>query len=144
MTWSTCTMRHYEDVPNVRRNDEDDDDDEDDNHGGGSGGGGVRSIYKHLHARSCTCMRAGVHEMHARVCTRPRAHRHCTHYLMAPTYVFAVNRSLREQSQGRSDGSASLVLFLSPDLLFISFLPSPPPLSLSLLFSLAYHQCQHD
>jgi len=96
MTWSTCTMRHYEDVPDVRRNDEDDDD-EDDNHGG-SGGGGVRSIYKHLHARSRTCMRGGVHEMHARVCTRLRAHRHCTHYLMAPTYVFAVNRSLREQS----------------------------------------------
>ncbi|XP_019888135.1 uncharacterized protein LOC109611152 [Ooceraea biroi] len=53
----------------------------------------------------CTC-----------VYTRVDAHRHCTHYLMAPTYVLAVSRSLREQSG--SPGSIGLVLFLSPFFFF--------------------------
>lgn len=39
------------------------------------------------------------------------AHRHYTHYLMAPTYVFAVSRSLGEQSKSLERIGHELVLY---------------------------------
>lgn len=45
------------------------------------------------------------------------AHRRYTHYLMAPTYVFAVSRSLKDQS--RPDESVRLVFFPSLHFFFL-------------------------
>lgn len=65
------------------------------------------------------------YKMHTRVPTRNRtrvrAHRRYTHYLMTLTYVFAVSRSLREQSESLERIGQRLVLFLSFSLFFLYF-----------------------
>lgn len=92
--------------------------------------GRARHLPIHFYACLCTCTRR--YKMHTRVHTgvptrnrtRVRTHRRCTHYLMALTYVFAVSRSLREQSESFERISTKLVLFLSSSLslsLFLSY-----------------------
>lgn len=58
-----------------------------------------------------------------RVPRAPRTHQRRSHYLMAPTYVFAVSRSLREQSDGAGDGSAANHFYPSPSASSFSFFP---------------------
>lgn len=55
--------------------------------------------------------------------TGPRTHQRRSHYLMAPTYVFAVSRSLREQSDvPETDRLPTISTPLPLHLLFPSFL----------------------
>lgn len=66
--------------------------------------------------------------------TGPRTHQRRSHYLMAPTYVFAVSRSLREQSDvPETDRLPTISTPLPLHLLFRSFLFLFIPLPLSRL-----------